>query len=246
MRSMTRAVRFLALFPGLCLLGAPAAWSGGSLRLAQIAPSEAELRIYAGLHAAAAEGDAAAIERLIAAGEKPNLQDSRSRTPLHVAAFFGQHEATRTLIRLGANPNARERQRFDVLTIAAVAGDLEMVDILLAAGADPRAIVGPYDSTALIDAAHLGHVAIVERLIAARAPLDHFNALGFTALIEAVVLGNGSAAHGSVVAALARAGADVNLTDRQGMTALAHAEARGYRDMARVLAATEPRPTRGP
>jgi ankyrin repeat protein len=133
-----------------------------------------------------------------------------------------------------------------VLTIAAVAGDLEMVDILLAAGADPRAIVGPYDSTALIDAAHLGHVAIVERLIAARAPLDHFNALGFTALIEAVVLGNGSAAHGSVVAALARAGADVNLTDRQGMTALAHAEARGYRDMASVLAATEPRPTRTP
>jgi ankyrin repeat protein len=143
---MTRAVRFLALFPGLCLLGAPAAWSGGSLRLAQIAPSEAELRIYAGLHAAAAEGDAVAIERLIAA----------------------------------------------------------------------------------------------------RAPLDHFNALGFTALIEAVVLGNGSAAHGSVVAALARAGADVNLTDRQGMTALAHAEARGYRDMASVLAATEPRPTRTP
>jgi uncharacterized protein len=236
----------IPLFAWIGLIGPSSATAGEPLRLAQIAPSEAELRIYAGLHAAAAEGDAAAIERLIAAGEKPNLEDSCSRTPLHVAAFFGQHEAARTLIRLGANPNARERQRFDVLTIAAVAGDLEMVDILLAAGADPRAIVGPYDSTALIDAAHLGLVAIVERLIAARAPLDHFNAFGFTALIEAVVLGNGSAAHGSVVAALARAGADVDLTDRQGMTALAHAEARGYRDMARVLAATEPRPTQTP
>ena len=109
-----------------------------------------------------------------------------------------------------------------------------------------RAIVGPYDSTALIEAAHLGRVDVVERLIAARAPLDHFNALGFTALIEAIVLGNGGAGHSAIVAALARAGADVNLTDRQGMTALAHAEARGYADMARVLAATEPRPARMP
>jgi uncharacterized protein len=112
-------------------------------RLAQIPPSETELRIYAGLHTAAAEGDAAAIARLVAVGEKPNIQDSRSRTPLHVAAFFGHQEAARVLIRLGANVNARERQRFDALTIAAVAGDLEMVNILLGAGADPRAIVGP-------------------------------------------------------------------------------------------------------
>jgi uncharacterized protein len=242
------AMRCMLLIPAFASIGLsgilPAA--GEPLRLAQIAPSETELRVYAGLHAAAAEGDAAAIERLVGAGEKPNIQDSRSRTSLHVAAFFGQHEAARTLLRLGAKPNARERQRFDVLSIAAVAGDREMVDILLAVGADPRAIVGPYDSTALIEAAHLGHVAVVERLIAARAPLDHFNALGFTALIEAVVLGNGSPAHGAVVAALARAGADVNLTDRQGMTALAHAEARGYRDMAHVLAATEPRPARSP
>jgi ankyrin repeat protein len=240
-----RCTLLIPVFAWISLLGTlPAA--GEPLRLAQIAPSETELRVYAGLHAAAADGDAAAIARLVAAGEQPNIQDSRSRTPLHVAAFFGNHEAARTLIRLGANPNARERQRFDALTIAAIAGDVAMVNILLAAGGDARAIVGPYDSTALIEAAHLGRVDVVERLIAARAPLDHFNALGFTALIEAVVLGNGGAAHSAVVNALARAGADVNLTDRQGMTALAHAEARGYGDMARVLAATEPRPARMP
>jgi uncharacterized protein len=244
--SAMRCALLLALFVANSLLGTAPAAAGEPLRLAQIAPSETELRIYAGLHAAAAEGDAAAIARLIAAGEKPNIQDSRSRTPLHVATFFAQHDAARALIRLGANVNARERQRFDALTIAAAAGDLEMVDMLLAAGADPRAIVGPYDSTALIEAAHLARVDVAERLIAARAPLDHFNALGFTALIEAIVLGNGGAGHAAVVTALARAGADVNLTDRQGMTALAHAEARGYRDMARVLAATEPRPTRMP
>jgi ankyrin repeat protein len=140
---MRRTLLIVALFAGNSLIGTSPAAAGEPLRLAQIAPSETELRIYAGLHAAAAEGDAAEIVRLIAAGERPNLQDSRSRTPLHVAAFFGRHEAARSLIRLGANVNARERQRFDALTIAAVNGDSEMVDILLAAGADPRASSAP-------------------------------------------------------------------------------------------------------
>jgi hypothetical protein len=131
-----------ALFGGICLFAVTPASIAQPAHFAQLAPSESEVRIYAGLHAAAAAGDAAAIERLIAAGEKPNLQDSRSRTPLHVAAYFGHHDAARTLIRLGANPNARERERFDVLTIAAINGDLEMLDIVLAGGADPRAVVG--------------------------------------------------------------------------------------------------------
>jgi uncharacterized protein len=237
------ASTYAMLLAGMCLFHAlPAA--AEPLRLVQLAPSESELRTYAGLHEAAASGDAAAIERLIAAGEKPDIQDSRSRTPLLVAAYFGRHDAARTLIRLGANPNAREGQRFDLLTIAAINDDAEMVDIALAGGANPRAVVGTYDSTALIEAAHLGHLAIVQRLIAARAPLDHFNGLGFTALTEAVVLGNGSAAHTAIVAALVRAGADADITDRQGMTALAHARARGYADMVGVLEAAEPRPTR--
>ena len=51
--------------------------------LAQIPPGAAELRIYAGLHAAAAKGDAAEIARLMAAGETPNMQDARRLTPRH-------------------------------------------------------------------------------------------------------------------------------------------------------------------
>ena len=48
---------------------------------AQMPPADRELRIYAGLHAAAAIGDVAEIEKLIKEGENPNLQDSNSRTP---------------------------------------------------------------------------------------------------------------------------------------------------------------------
>ena len=213
-------------------------WAAGapvSAASAQTPPGERELRIYAGLHDAAARGDVAEIEQLIAEGEKPNIQDANSRTPLHVAAFLRKHAAARTLLRLGADPNALDAERYDVVTIAAVNNDLEMLKIALDGGGNARAVTSPYDGTALIAAAHRGHVEIVRALIAAKAPLNHVNNLGWTALLEAVVLGNGGTNHTAIVAALVRAGADVTLPDRHGTTALAHARMRGYSQIARIL-----------
>ncbi|PWT89132.1 MAG: hypothetical protein C5B56_07630 [Proteobacteria bacterium] len=203
--------------------------------MAQTPPSERELRIYAGLHDAAARGDVAEIEKLIAEGERPDLQDANSRTPLHVTAFLRRHEAAQALIRLGANPNALDAERYDITTIAAVNNDAVMLRIALDGGANARAVTSPYDGTALIAAAHRGHVEIVRMLIAAKAPLNHVNNLGWTALIEAVVLGNGSANHTATVAALVEAGADVTVPDRHGTTALSYARSRGYSQIARIL-----------
>jgi ankyrin repeat protein len=228
-----RLVRHIATGLALGAAGA-AAFTAGS-PLAQTPPSERELRIYAGLHDAAARGDVAEIEQLIAEGEKPSIQDANSRTPLHVAAFLGQYGAARALIRLGADPNALDAQRYDVVTIAAVNNDLEMLEIALAGGGNARAVTSPYDGTALIAAAHRGHVEIVRTLIAAKAPLNHVNNLGWTALLEAVVLGNGGASHAATVEALVKAGADVMLPDRYGTTPLAHARNRGYAQIARIL-----------
>jgi uncharacterized protein len=208
---------------------------GADLVLAQTPPTERELRVYAGLHAAAARGAVAEIEQLIAEGEKPNIQDGNSRTPLHVAAFLRQHSAARALVKLGANPNALDAQRYDIITIAAVNDDLEMLAIALEGGGNARAVTSPYDGTALIAAAHLGHVEIVRALIAAKAPLNHVNNLGWTALLEAVVLGNGGSKHTATVEALVKAGADVTLPDRHGTTALSHARMRGYSQIARIL-----------
>ena len=72
-------------------------------------------------------------------------------------------------------------------------------------------------------------------LIAAKAPLNHVNNLGLTALLEAIVLGNGDANHTATVRALVEAGADINRADRQGTTPLQHARRRGYVEMARIL-----------
>ena len=214
---------------GIALLAAPLP------ALAQNPPTERELNIYAGLHAAAATGDVAEIERLVKDGEKLELQDASSRTPLIVAAFRKQHAAAAALLKLGANVNARDVQGYDILTIAAVNNDMELVKLALANGANAGAVTGTSSSTALISAAHLGHVEVVRALIEAKAPLDHVNSLGWTALITAIALGNGSKEHIEVVEALVKAGADVDIKDRQGRTALDYARSRHYTDMIKVI-----------
>jgi ankyrin repeat protein len=210
---------------------------------AQNPPTERDLRIYAGLHAAAANGDVAEIERLISGGERPDIQDANSRTPLHVAVFRKHQDAARALIRLGANPNALDAQHYDIVTIAAVQNDPAMLRLALEGGCRAGNITSPYDGTALIAAAHLGHAEVVRILIAAKAPLDHVNNLGWTALIEAVLLGNGGADHTATVKALVDAGADVGIKDRHGTTALGHARSRHYTDMIRILEAASGRKT---
>lgn len=76
---------------------------------------------------------------------------------------------------------------------------------------------------------------MVRQLIAAGAPLDHVNNLHWTAVIEAVVLGDGGARHQATLKALLDAGADARLADREGRTPLVLARARGYGEMMRRL-----------
>jgi len=204
--------------------------------LAQTAPGAAEIASYRGLHAAAARGDVAAIGDLLESGADPEARDGNGRTPLHVAAFASHDDAVRALIAGTADANALDNQRYDIVTIAAVADDAPMVRLALSLGADPGAVTSPYDGTALIAAAHLGHVEVVRALIDAGAPLDHVNNLGWTALIEAVILGDGGPNHVAVAKALVEAGASREIADRSGITPLDHARSRGYAAMVQLLA----------
>jgi len=202
---------------------------------AQVAPAPSELAAYTGLFAAAAQGDTAAIGKLTTQGANVNAKDARGRTPLHVAAFMKQRDAIRALAAAGANPNALENDRYDMVTIAAVANDVPTLEAALAAGNLATNVTSRYDGTALIAAAHLGHVEVVRVLIKAGAPLDHVNNLGWTALIESIVLGDGGARHTATLAALLDAGANVHIADRNGVTPLHLAQANGYREMADLL-----------
>jgi len=205
--------------------------ASGVLR-AQVPPTSAEAARYSGLHAAAWKGDLRVIT-----GARGGLEarDGHGRTPLHVATFARQRDAIRALAQAGADLGALENDRYDAVTIAAVADDEETLRLLLTLGASAKLTTSRYDGTALIAAAHLGHDGVVRQLIAAGAPLDHVNNLHWTAVIEAIVLGDGGRRHQATLAALIAAKANLQIADQQGRTPLQLARDRGYRDMARML-----------
>jgi ankyrin repeat protein len=209
--------------------------------LAQVPPTAAEARAYEGLHLAAHENDVAAIRRLAEAGADLNERVENGRAPIHIAAFASNDQALIALAEAGADMNLLEDDRYDVATIAAVANDPEMVSLAIELGNRADLVTSIYDGTALIAAAHLGHHEVVQRLIAGGAPLDHVNNLSWTALIEAVILGDGGPDHTETVRALVEAGADATIPDGMGRTPLDLARARGYAEMIPILEAAERR-----
>ena len=202
---------------------------------AQVAPSPAEVARYQGLHAAAHAGDLVRINAALESSAAVDSRDGHGRTPLHVATFARRPDVVRRLIRAGARHDLLDADRYDAVTIAAVADDEATLAALLASGASARLTTSIYDGTALIAAAHLGHDGVVRQLIAAGAPLDHVNNLHWTAVIESIVLGNGGPRHQATLAALIAAGANLQLTDRQGRTPLQLARERGHTTMVHML-----------
>jgi ankyrin repeat protein len=224
---MSRLARW-ALAAAVALAALPAA--------AQVGPTPPEIAGYTGLHAAAQRGDVDGIRRLAAATPAAlAARDGHGRTPVHVAAFARQREALKALAAAGAKLELLENDRYDAVTIAAVADDEETLRVLLALGASAKLTTSRYDGTALIAAAHLGHDGVVRQLIAAGAPLDHVNNLHWTAVIEAIVLGDGGPRHQATLRALIDAKANLQLADRSGRTPLALARERGYAAMERML-----------
>ncbi len=186
---------------------------------------------------AAERGDAEAVRRLLEEGASVDARDANGRTAL-VAAAYGNHlEAAEALIEAGADVNAKDdtEQSAYLISTSEVGDDPRLLELTLRNGADVGSL-DSYDGTGLIRAADRGHVRIVERLLQTETDVDHVNNLGWTALLEAIILGEGDARHTEVVRLLVEeGGADPNIPDGEGVTPLQHAEQRGYSEMAEIL-----------
>ena len=187
------------------------------------------------LHVAAFKGHGAAAQALIAAGADSSLLDNQRYDAVTIAAVMDDVSTLKALLTAGASAKLVTSVYDGTALIAAVRDDVEILLALVEPGASASLTTSPYDGTALIAAAHLGYDGVVRELIGAGAPLDHVNNLGWTALIEAVILGNGGLRHTETVRALVEAGADPTISDRAGVTPLQHAQARGYSSIVSIL-----------
>ena len=183
---------------------------------------------------AAAAGDAERLVRLLRAGANLEARGNGERTALLAAVQSNQVAAARALIQAGASVNAKDAIGDSPYLLAGARGRTEILRLTLDAGADLKS-TNRFGGTALTPACHYGHVETVRVLLATKVAIDQVNRLGWTFLLEAVILGDGGPAHVEIVNRVVAAGARVNLADAQGVTPLAHAQARGQARVVEIL-----------
>jgi ankyrin repeat protein len=189
------------------------------------------------LFSAAASGDVAGISAALVGGADVDARDAHGRTALLVATIAGQVDAVRRLLDAEPDVDLQDDQLDNPFLYAGAEGLTEILRLVNEAGADPS-LTNRFGGTALIPASERGHVETVRYLLEETdVDIDHVNRLGWTALLEAIVLGNGDAAHQKVVRLLIEHGADVDIADKDGVRPLAHARAKGQTVIAAALEA---------
>jgi ankyrin repeat protein len=190
----------------------------------------------AALLAAATSGDANQAAAALAAGAPVESADSKRRTALLLASLNDRVEVARLLVALGADPDAQDDRRDSAWLVTGVTGSVAMLETLLPAKPD-LTLRNRFGGVSVIPASERGHVEYVERVVRTGIDVNHVNDLGWTALLEAVILGKGTEPWQRIVRILLTAGADPSRPDNDGVTPLQHAEQRGYAEIAGILRA---------
>ncbi|WP_324132683.1 ankyrin repeat domain-containing protein [Bosea sp. (in: a-proteobacteria)] len=188
----------------------------------------------AALIEAAAAGRVDEVASLIQTGAPLDAQDAQGRSAL-LRAVAGDHvSVAKTLLDAGASPNTQAANRDTPWLLAGALGRAEIIAAMLPRRPD-LSIRNRYGGNALIPACERAHVEAVKLLLTSGIDLDHVNDLGWTCLLEIVILGDGGARHQQVARLVLNAGANPSLADKDGVTPLAHARQRGQQAIARLI-----------
>jgi len=224
-----------------------------AIPLAAQAPRPANLPAADGttpLPAAVLANDLAAVQRLLKAGADPSAANRYGITPLSLAAQNANAELVATLLKAGADSKAMLPGGQTLLMTASRSGNPEAVKLLLERGANPNVRETSNGETALMWAAAQNHAEAVRVLVSHGAELNarslpltyKTDRFGLEGVLTILPKGNMTplmfaARQGSLEAAkaLAEAGAELNLTDPDGYSALVLSIINGHYDTAAML-----------
>lgn len=183
----------------------------------------------------AEQGETEKVLNLLEEGAKINTMSENGTTAVMAATQNHHTDTVEALIQQGANIDIRNNNEDNVLLYAGAEGFLDIVKLAIDAGADTT-LTNRYGGTALIPAAERGHVDVVKVLVThSDTDINHINNLHWTALLEAIILADGGKDHQEIVQLLVDHGADVHISDGDGVTPLQHAQNRGYKEMINIL-----------
>ena len=226
----------------LRILAIAAALAAGLAPMAIASDGDAGSRLLR----AAGSGDLVEVRRLLAAGAPIEAHDGQGRTPLLLAVDANHVEIAKALLDAGASVNAQAANLDTPWLLAGARGRTEIIRMMLPKNPD-LAVRNRFGGNALIPACERAHVEAVPLLLSAGIDVNHVNNLGWTCLLEIVILGDGGQRHQEVARLVLAAGTDPNLADRErGHAARACAEPRAergrrhHRERGRPHAAVKP------
>jgi ankyrin repeat protein len=180
-------------------------------------------------------GDTDTVSKLIKEGSNINAQDSNRRTATMIATYNNDVATAKVLIEAGADVNIQDDMKNNSFLYASAEGYIDILKLTIEGGADPT-ITNRYGGTALIPASEHGYVNVIKELLTnTDIDVNHINNLGWTALLEAIILSDGSEKQQQTVQLLIEHGADVNMADNNNVTPLQHAREKGFKVIENIL-----------
>ncbi len=196
---------------------------------------EVEVGVDEQLIQAADRKETETISKLIKKGADINTQDSEGRTATMIATYNNDAMTAKVLIDAGADVNIQDDMKNNPFLYAGAEGYFEILKLTIDAGADPT-ITNRYRGTALIPASEHGYVNVVKELLTnTDTDVNHVNDLGWTALLEAIILNDGNEKQQQTVQLLIDHGADVNISDHNNVPPLQYAREKGFKEIEQIL-----------
>lgn len=186
---------------------------------------------------AAESGDLAQLQVLLATGVDINATNRQGRTAITLASLKQHYDCVEYLIASGADINRQDQTCFNPFLLACLNNDLRLLRIVLKAHPDLNCL-SRFGGVGLTPACEKGHIDIVrELLLHTEINVNHTNFVGWTPLLEAIILNDGGSTQQEIVRLLLEHGANPHMTDKYGKTPLTLAQEKDYTDIAQLLIA---------
>lgn len=188
---------------------------------------------------AAAAGDLDGVRAALTAGADKDAVDREEASAVLLAARGGHLDVVRSLIVEGVDIDAQDQTCSNPFLFACINDDLELVRIMVEAGADLKRLTR-MGGNGLTPSAEKGHLEVVRYLLEnTRINVNLTNNLGWTALIETIILGDGGPVRQQIVELLLAHGAKPGMPDPWGASPADLARERGYAEIVAILERTQ-------
>jgi uncharacterized protein len=184
---------------------------------------------------ASRRGDLRSVQAAVEQSVDLDVVDRDGRTAILLAAIHGHHDVVEHLIDAGADIDRQDNMSVNPFLHGCMVNDLRLVQVMVAAGTDLRRL-SRFGGNGITPAAEKGHLEVVQELLETTdINVNHTNWVGWTPLIEAIILNDGGPRQQAIVKLLLDYGASPHLTDKYGVSPLELARGKGYSEIADLL-----------